>query len=228
MVTGLAVTVPLIVTLVVLGFVVDFVSGTLNPLVVVAESALGTSQVPEVIVKLLAFVTVLGVILVVGLAAERQPEEGAIEDSFDRMMAGIPGVGSIYTSFNEMSQLLLESDTESFREVKLVEFPTQGAYALAFLTADTPESVEEAAGHDEMLTLFLPMAPNPVMGGHVVSVDADRVVDIDMTVSEGIRAIVTSGVAIGDVAEVENAETTTGPTDGEGTPKTTGDKPSEP
>jgi hypothetical protein len=49
-----------------------------------------------------------------------------------------------------------------------------------------------------MQTLFLPMAPNPVMGGYVIHVSEERVIDVDMTVQEGIRSIVTSGVAIDD------------------------------
>jgi len=49
-----------------------------------------------------------------------------------------------------------------------------------------------------MMTLFMPLAPNPVMGGYVVHVPQDRVYDVDMTVEEGIRSIVTSGVATGD------------------------------
>ncbi|MFB6305090.1 MAG: hypothetical protein ABEH47_07980, partial [Haloferacaceae archaeon] len=46
-------------------------------------------------------------------------------------------------------------------------------------------------------TLFLPLAPNPVMGGYVLHVEADRVVDVDLTVEEGVQSIVTSGVATG-------------------------------
>ncbi|MFD1588886.1 DUF502 domain-containing protein [Halorientalis brevis] len=223
MVTGLAVTVPLIVTLIVLGFAVDFVSGTLNPLVAVVESTLSTSGVPELAVKGVVLLVLLVVILVVGLVADRQPQEGSIEDNFDRMMAGIPGIGSLYTSFNEMSQLLLDSDTDSFQEVKLVEFPSEGSYTVAFLTADTPETIEDATGHDEMVTLFLPLAPNPVMGGHVISVDEDRVTDVDMTVSEGIRAIVTSGVAIEDNGE-EVPDELASATNRKNTEKGTGDE----
>jgi hypothetical protein len=52
-----------------------------------------------------------------------------------------------------------------------------------------------------MVTLFMPMAPNPVMGGFVIHVDRDRVVDIDITVEEGIQSIVTSGVAMGGEPE---------------------------
>jgi len=93
--------------------------------------------------------------------------------------------------------VMLESDTQSFRDVKLVEFPHEGAYTLGFVTTETPPELAEPAGHADMLTLFLPLAPNPVMGGHLVHMPADRVMDVDMTVEEGIRAIVTSGVAVG-------------------------------
>jgi hypothetical protein len=51
-----------------------------------------------------------------------------------------------------------------------------------------------------MLTLFLPLAPNPVMGGHLAHIPEDRVYDVDMTVEEGIRTIVTSGVAVSEPA----------------------------
>jgi hypothetical protein len=95
---------------------------------------------------------------------------------------------------------MLESDAQNFREVKLVEFPHEGAYTLGFVTTETPEALRRPAGHEEMLTLFLPLAPNPVMGGHLVHVPADRVRDVEMSVEEGVRTVVTSGVAVGDGA----------------------------
>ncbi|WP_246982859.1 DUF502 domain-containing protein [Halorientalis marina] len=198
LITGAAITIPLVVTLIVVGFVVNFVSNALNPLVTVVYQGLGLSTLPRYGVKVAAGITLLGLMIAIGLVAQRRPEDDSFESSFDQMMARIPGVGSIYTSFNEMSELLLDSDTDSFRDVKLVEFPVEGSYSIAFLTADTPDRVEDAAGQEEMQTVFLPMAPNPVMGGYVIHVPADRVVDVDMTVQEGIRSIVTSGVAIDD------------------------------
>jgi uncharacterized membrane protein len=200
MVTGIAITIPVIVTVIVLGFVVNFISNTLNPVVDVVDTAFGSSP-PDPAVKVLAAVTLVLTILAVGLVAQRSPSERSVENSFDQMMARIPGIGSVYTSFNEMSELLLDSDTESFQEVKLVEYPDEGSYTVAFLTADTPARIEHATGHDEMQTLFLPMAPNPVMGGFVIHVSEDRIIDVDMTVQEGIRSIVTSGVAVEDATE---------------------------
>ena len=110
------------------------------------------------------------------------------------LVAPIPGVGPLYQGVEEMSSMLLDSDASSFRDVKLVEFPHEGAYALAFLTAKTADVVEESVDTEEMVTVFLPLAPNPIMGGYVLHVASDRVYDVDMTVEEGLQSIVTSGV----------------------------------
>lgn len=207
MVAGMAVSIPLIVTLIVLGFVIDFVSGTLEPAVTIFESVIGAG-VPDIAVKIVTFLLLVAGIFIIGAVTQRRPEDTTAETNFDQLMARIPGLGSLYTSFNKMSQLLLESDTDSFQEVKLVELPDKKAYMLAFLTADTPEVVTEVTGHAEMETLFVPMAPNPVMGGHIISVDESRVHDVDMTVEEAIRCIVTSGVAMeelgGESIQVEH------------------------
>ncbi|MFB6165533.1 MAG: DUF502 domain-containing protein [Haloarculaceae archaeon] len=195
MIEGAAITIPFVVTVIVLGLVVNFVSQALDPVVGVVDTTVGSGSPSDLTLKLVALGGLVATTLLVGLAAEERPGQGSFESSFDRLMSRIPGVGSLYRSFDEMSDLLLDSDTDSFQEVKLVEFPESGSYTVAFLTAETPETVREATGHDGMVTLFLPMAPNPVMGGYVLHVSEDRVIDVDMSVQEGIRSIVTSGVA---------------------------------
>jgi len=199
-VTGAAVTLPLIVTLVVLGAVVDFVSQQLNPVVGLFTSITGLQPASDTTLKLLAILSLLVAIFCIGVWTESRPNRSGFGAFFDTLVARIPGVGSLYQSIDEMSGLLLDSDTDSFQEVKLVEFPDRGSYAFAFLTAETPDVVRDATGEDEdeeMATLFLPMAPNPVMGGYVLHVSEERVYDVDMSVEEGIQSIVTSGVATG-------------------------------
>jgi len=195
--SGIAITIPLIVTIIVLDFAVGFLLRTLSPVVNAVEQQLGMSQdTPTYVVQATAIGTLVAVTFLAGLVAETSVGSD-LEDAFDATVARLPGIGPVYTSFNEMSDLLLSNDTESFREVKLVEFPVEGSYTLAFVTADTPASLNEAAGHDDMTTLFMPMAPNPVMGGFVMHISTERVYDVDLTVEEGIRSIVTSGVATG-------------------------------
>jgi uncharacterized membrane protein len=208
LVTGLAITVPLIVTLIVFSFAVSFVLGTVSPIATAVARAAGFGEVPDIALELLALTIVAAVIVLVGFVAEATSRE-SLEDSLDSLMGRIPGVGSLYTSFNEMSDFLLSNDSQSFREVKLVEYPVEGSYTVAFVTASTPERLETATGDEDMTTLFMPLAPNPVMGGFVLHVSDERVYDVDMTVEEGIRSIVTSGVAISpndDAAEGQTVD----------------------
>lgn len=53
---------------------------------------------------------------------------------------------------------------------------------------------ESAAPVSGMTTLFLPLAPNPVMGGFLTHVPDERVMPVDMTVREAARIIITSGI----------------------------------
>jgi uncharacterized membrane protein len=197
-------TVPLALTLIILGFVANFIFSRLNPLVSVVESVFGLPNIPTWVVEITVFVALIGLILFIGLISLEWKNFNRVEAAFDDLMTSIPGVGPIYSSFNEMSELLLDSQSQSFQDVKMVEYPTDDSYAIAFVTADTPEYIEDATGHDDMVTLFMPMAPNPVMGGFVISVERERVVDLDISVQEGIQAIVTSGVGLGSKSTMPN------------------------
>lgn len=191
-ITGTAITIPFILTLIVLGFVFSFVAQTLNPVVWLANYL--EVEVAAPIVQLTTVLTLLALIVLVGIVAEHTDGE-RIEGGFHAAMESIPGVSSLYNSFRRMSDILIESDVESFQEVKLVEFPRDGSYTIAYLTGRPPAELVAAMGHDEMLTLFVPFAPNPVMGGFLIYVSESRVIDVDMSVEESVQAIITSGVA---------------------------------
>ncbi len=197
LVRGIILTVPLALTLIILGFIANFIFSRLKPFVTVLEQLFGLPNIPTWVVEIAVLLFLILLILSIGLISIEWKSFDRVEHAFDGLMTSIPGVGPIYSSFNEMSELLLDSQSQSFKDVKFVEYPTDESYALAFVTADTPEYIEDAAGHEEMVTLFMPMAPNPVMGGFVISVNRDRVVDVDMSVQQGIQAIVTSGVGLG-------------------------------
>jgi uncharacterized membrane protein len=226
MLSGVVLTVPFLVTALVLIWALNFLADALSPVVGVLVYLTPIDELGPVVPEVLAAVVVAGSIFTVGLAAQHGPDT-TIGKRLDVLMQDLPGVGSIYTGVERMSEVLLESDSDSFREVKLVEFPTDDSWSLAFLTADTPEAIEESAGEEEMQTVFVPMAPNPVMGGHLLSLPADRVHDVDLTVEQGMEAVMTTGLAIDQSAmeeemDAEEAErtdletTTDGGGDGDG------------
>lgn len=192
LITGTAITIPFVLTLIVLGFVLNFVAQTLNPVVWLADYS--EIEVADPIVQATTILTLIALVMVVGVVAEHTDGDRVV-GGFHAAMESIPGVSSIYNSFRRMSDVLLESDVESFQEVMLVEFPREGTFALGYLTGRPPAEVVAAAGYEEMLTLFVPLAPNPVMGGFLVYVPESQVYDLEMTVEESVQAIITSGVA---------------------------------
>lgn len=204
MISGLAIAVPVLVTLFVFQFASGFLLDSVEPLSGVLVDVTGLEQ--TLAANIAAISALLGIIFLIGFVAESSRASGRLEESFDSAMSSIPGLGSVYSSFNEMSQLLLDKDTQSFQEVKLVEYPTEGSFAVAFITADTPPNIREATDNREMMTVYMPMAPNPVMGGFVMHVAAEKVYDVDMTVEEGIQSIVTSGIAVGEEATVADED----------------------
>lgn len=213
--TGVAIIVPLVVTVYVLWLVLQFIGNALRPFIRLLEWSglvealqrvelivllvdLGIySDVIGVLSEIVAVVILAGVVVVVGTIARHRYGERAIE-FFDLLVASIPGIGTIYKSFRRMSDIMLDEGVENFQEVKLVEALHDDTYVIGFVTNRSPPAVQEALDEEEMLTMFLPLAPNPVTGGFLAHVPADRTVDVDLSIEDGIRSIITSGIARAD------------------------------
>ena len=195
-VTGAVFIVPALLTVGILAFALRLLSGYLAPVATRIETA---TVVGGTAADLLTLVFALLAVVLIGAVLETVPYGSTAADLFHRGAESIPGVGDVYGGFREMSETVANGE-ESFRDVKLVEYPSEGSYSMAFVTADAPDHLEDSVDHEEgsMMSLFLPMGPNPVMGGFVIYVARDRVHDIDIGVDEGLQAIITSGVTISD------------------------------
>lgn len=221
--TGIAIIVPLVVTLYILQMVLDFINNALTPFIGFLEwlgliqrfesvyliSVLIDLNVYSVIIgflsEIIAILILFGIVVFVGSVGHHRYGERVI-GYVDLAIASVPGIGTVYKSFRRMGDVMLDDEAENFQDIKLIECLGEEMYVLGFETSSAPATVEEAAGHEEMATVFIPLAPNPVTGGFLTHVPQDRVTDIDMTIEEGVRSILTSGVASGkhanDAAEV--------------------------
>jgi len=213
--TGVAITIPLIVTLYVLTVALDFISGALDPFIAVLrwfgiiqefERVQFVSFLMEVGVypyvvdfftELVALIVLFLIVATVGTLGRNRYGERII-DYVDLAITSIPGVGTVYKSFRRMGDVMLDEGGENFQEIKLVQCFEEDVYVLGFVTSDSPPTIEESTGHEDMVSMFLPLAPNPVTGGLLTYVPESQVYDIDMTVEEGVRSILTSGVATGE------------------------------
>ena len=210
--TGVAIIVPFVITLYVLDLALGLVIGALRPFVELLRwfGVIEAFQRVEfvrfliemdvyglavgLVAELIAVIVLAAIVVVVGSVGRNRYGERVIE-CLDLAIAAIPGVGTVYNSFRRMGDVMLDDGSESFREVRLVECLGEDLYLLGFETGQSPVSVGDTTDHEEVVTMFLPLAPNPVTGGFLAYVPRERVHDVDMTVEEGIRSILTSGVA---------------------------------
>jgi uncharacterized membrane protein len=192
--TGTVIVLPVLITAFVFLITIDIVSGLLNPIVIPLQVALGSSSplVPQVISFVILVVTILGV----GAITESEVGGDRVKRGVDVTMARIPGIRSIYGPLDQISEMLLEGDTDHFQNVVMVEFPKSGMYSLAFQTAHPPDTIETAIEAEEMLTVFVPMGPNPFMGGFILHVTEDEIHEVDLSVEEGVSSIISFGMAI--------------------------------
>ncbi|PSQ09734.1 hypothetical protein BRC93_12245 [Halobacteriales archaeon QS_5_70_15] len=215
--TGIAIIVPFVITVYILDAALDFVAGALQPFVdllkwlgmIEAFQRINAikfliridvySRVIGFLGELFALIVLLGIIVVVGSLGQHRYGERLI-GYIDLAVSAIPGIGTVYKSFRRMGDVMLDDTSENFEEVRLVRCLGEDIYMLGFETGQPPEAAVDATGHEDMVTMFLPLAPNPVTGGYLTYVPRSQVYDVDITIEEGVRSILTSGVAADDQA----------------------------
>jgi uncharacterized membrane protein len=74
----------------------------------------------------------------------------------------------------------------------LVRYPHPQAWSLAFLTSVPGEVIDQFA--EEYVAVFIPTTPSPVNGFYFFVRKAETI-ELDMTVDEALRSIVSMGVA---------------------------------
>lgn len=168
-------------------------------------------------VGLLAGVAVAVPLVLVGVGVAVRHRFGhRVVAAVDRTLGDLPAIGPIYSGLRR-SRDAIAGEGEAFTEVVRVEI-ADGVHALAFLV-DRPGSTSAAAGGsdtvrtedaagepptvgdaledgsatDDLVTVFLPFAPNPAVGGHLLGVREDRVEPTDVSVAEGLGILVGLG-----------------------------------
>ncbi len=177
--TGIAVTIPILVTYWVLSFAYGIVNGISAPIF----HAFGI-EVPG-----LGFLTTLVVMVSVGFMAAHVIGRRVI-DLVERLLLRVPIVATIYAATKQVldSFSTLRSGS-NFKSVVLVEYLTEGSYLVAFATGQ----LRERDSGREMVMVFVPTAPNP-MTGFVIAVPRPKVIECDLTLEEATKLLVSAGL----------------------------------
>lgn len=113
----------------------------------------------------------------------------------DWMLSQIPVGNAVYKGLKQLLQTLFGQESARYSRVVLVEFPSKGQYALAFVTGDS-EEVPASMGSDKFIRIYVPTAPNPT-SGYLLMVKEDDVVPTAITVDEASKLIISGGLVSG-------------------------------
>jgi uncharacterized membrane protein len=187
LIAGLLVWVPLGITIWVLHFLVTTLDQTL---LLIPENVR-----PEAIfgfhIAGLGVVLSFAILLVTGVLAANFFGQRLI-GIWEGVLGRIPFVKSIYSSVKQVSDTVLSDQGTAFRKALLVEFPRPGCWTIAFLTGTPADAVvDHLAG--EHISIYVPTTPNPT-GGYFVMVPKSDVRELDMSVDDALKYIISMGV----------------------------------
>lgn len=184
LITGLLIWVPLVITVWVLGLLVNTLEGVvpefLSPRALFGFDLFGFRA-------LLVLVVVLGTGVFAANFLGR-----SILHWYERLLGRIPLVRSIYNSVKQVSDTLLAPNGQAFRQAVLVQYPRQGSWTIALLTG-APSG--EVADHllTEHVSVYVPTTPNPT-SGFFLMMPRSEVIPLAMSVDTALKYIVSMGV----------------------------------
>ena len=180
-VAGFFVTVPLFISVAALIWIFNVVDGATTPLY---DRLIGR-RIPG-----LGTLSTAAVIVLVGAVA-RNVIGRRILARGEAWLLKVPVFRTIYSPVKQLIAAFSPDNESSFKRVVLVEDPRRG-YAIGFQTREF--LIDRGSGPEPLLAVYVPT--NNLYLGDVVIVARDRALFPDITVEDGIRIVLTGGMAL--------------------------------
>ena len=191
-ITGLLIWVPLVITIWVLGLVINTLESVVP--VFLSPQALFGFDIPGFRV-----LVVLAVLLGTGVFAANFLGRNILRWS-EKLLGRIPLVRSIYHSVKQVSDTLLAPNGQAFRQAVLVQYPRQGCWTIALLTGSPSGEVAEHL-QTEHVSVYVPTTPNPT-SGFFLMMPRSEVIPLNMSVDAALKYIVSMGVVAPPVSAI--------------------------
>ena len=107
-------------------------------------------------------------------------------------MARMPVVRGIYGAAKQIFETVLAKQSNTFREVVLIEWPRPGMWTIAFVTVQPEGEIRDHVGADTV-AIYVPTTPNPT-SGYLMFVRRRDLLTLPMTVEEGVKYVLSGGI----------------------------------
>jgi uncharacterized membrane protein len=121
----------------------------------------------------------------------------------ERILARMPVVRGLYAAVKQIFETVLAKQSNSFREVVLVEWPRAGMWTIAFVTAAVEGEIKAKTGEDT-IAIYVPTTPNPT-SGYLMFVPRKSAITLDMSVEDAIKYVISTGIVAPSEAVTDKA-----------------------
>ncbi|MEE2762508.1 MAG: DUF502 domain-containing protein, partial [Pseudomonadota bacterium] len=200
--TGFIITAPLFITIYLIwsfiqwvdSWVVPYIPKAYNPDTYLPYSVPGVGLLAAIIaITLIGFLTAN----FIGRTIVNYGEE---------FVGRMPFVRNIYNGLKQIFQTVFSSESATFQQVGLIEYPRPGLWALVFIATETRGEVDgrlKSMGKNT-LSVFLPTTPNPT-SGFLLFVPREDVILLDMGVEDAAKLVISAGLVSPKYAEKTKA-----------------------
>lgn len=185
LIAGLAVSLPILVTFVIIRWLIELADSALALLPPQLQpDALFGSHIPGIGVVLALIVLILIGALTTNMVGNH------LMRWVDTLLARVPVVRSIYGAMRQLMDAVLGKGGRAFRQVVLVSFPQDGQWTIGFVTGETSLPVP---GESPKVAVFVATTPNPT-SGWLLFVSESELIPLDISVEEGMKVVVSGGM----------------------------------
>ncbi len=202
-ITGLVILLPMAVTIMVIAFIVNFLTAPFTGLIVHVLEELNVAQegflflshdqliryMSKSLILVLLFILTIGL----GVLTRWFFIQGALKVG-DSLLHRIPLFNTVYKTTQDIIKTLFVSDKNSFKQVVMVPFPRADIYALGLISRESPEICSESA-KTTLISVLIPTTPNPTTG-FLLMYKQEDLIYLDMKPEDAIKYIVSCGVIV--------------------------------
>ncbi len=182
-IAGLFVSIPAIITLLVIMWFFRFVDGLLGPFY---DRLLGEHTTG------LGFISAIILIFLIGIISTNVFGKKILELA-DRLFLRIPVFKGIYTAAKQLVDAFSPENKTSFKRFVIVEYPRAGCFAFGFLTKECSIRTDTEENEKCYRVVYIPT--NNLYLGEIILFKKDDVLYTDLSIQDGIKIILSGGIA---------------------------------
>lgn len=187
---GLILLTPLILTLVIIKVFLGWTSGLTD--IIVQVFGIGQFVGQDMLAGQLIVLAASTVLIILTGTVARSAKGRKVLGGFGRLVNLVPMYRTLYFSLKHFANSLVENKSH-YENAVVVEYPQRGIYRLGFTTSKSQKEIQEVDDRD-LLNVFIPNSPNPT-GGIMAILPEQRISDIDLSVREAFKLVMTTGIS---------------------------------